>query len=313
MMQTVLGIVFKKKMLFVLAVMFIIMATTNPFFLLPINFTSLFTQVAIYGIAGVGFAFLMITGEIDLSIGTNIALSGIIFVNSEPIVGFWMAFVAALAVGGIIGFVNGMLVTKLKISSFVATLSMMLILNGIALIDPNPSIIRIDSFFAFGNGRIGVFPYIFLVLIALIILAQIILTRTRFGRGMYATGGSADAAMKAGINVAYYKIGAFMLTALAASFAGILLVARIGTASPIFASSAAIATISALVIGGVSLVGGKGDAIDALIGIMIMGLVTNAIVLYRLSPVSELWIRGAILIVVVSIDAIFRKREVYKL
>ena len=300
----------RRKMLFVLFAMFIIMSAASPFFLRRANLTAVFAQIAIYGVASVGMAFAIICGELDLSIGPVMALSGIILVQTEARAGFGPALIAALAVCACIGLLNGWLVTGVRISSFVTTLATMLAISGVALlVQPAPTPIRIDAFLEFGSGRIGVFPYIFIVFIGFIILAQIVLCRTRYGRNIYAAGGSAEAAAKAGIPVKRYKRSVFLITSLSAAVAGIMLVGRLGSSSAIYASNAALSSISNLVIGGISLSGGRGDAIDALVGIFIMGIVTNALSIFGVSAFNRLWIEGVILIIVVSIDAVMRNRR----
>ena len=309
-MQTVLRTLSKRKMLFVLLGMFVIMSVSSPYFLQGNNISVIFSQIAIYGVASVGMAFAIICGEMDLSIGPVMALCGIILVQMEMRVGFGLAFVIALLACSGIGLLNGWLVTKVRISAFVTTLAMMIAINGVSLlVQPAPVPIRIDIFLELGTGKIGIFPYIFILFVALIIVAQIIMTKTRYGRNIYATGGSVEAAEKAGINVIFFKRSVFLLTSVMAGIAGIMLVSKLGSASATYAPTAALSSISSLVIGGVSLSGGRGDAIDAFVGIFIMGIVTNAISIFGISPFNQLWIEGLILIVVVSADSIMRNRR----
>ena len=309
-MQEVRRFLFRRKMLFVLFAMFVSMSIASPYFLRLNNLSAIFSQIAIYGVAIVGMAFAIICGEMDLSIGPIMALSGIILVQMEMRIGFIPAFAIALLICSCIGMLNGWLVTSIRISAFVTTLAMMIMINGVALlVQPGPVPIRIDAFLRFGSGRIGVFPYTFIVFVGLIIFAQIVLRRTRFGRNIYAVGGSAESASRAGVNVKFYKYSVFLLTSLSAAAAGIMLVGRLGSSSAVYASSAALSSISSLVIGGISLVGGRGDAIDALVGIFIMGIVTNALAIFGISPFNQLWIEGLILISVVSIDAIMRSKR----
>ena len=309
-MQEVRDFLYRRKMLFVFFAMVIAISITSPFFLRPFNLSAIFSQIAIYGVASVGMIFAIICGEMDLSIGPVMALSGIILVQIEMRAGFISAIVVALIVCLCIGLLNGWLVTHIRISAFVTTLAMMIMISGVALlVQPSPTPIRIEAFLNFGSGGIGVLPYIFIVFLGFIILVQIVLRRTRFGRNVYAVGGSAEAATRAGINVKFYKYSVFLLTSLFAAIAGIMLVGRLGSSSATFASTAALSAISCLVIGGVSLIGGRGDAIDALIGIFIMGIVTNALAIFGVSPFNQLWIEGLILIGVVSIDAVLRNRR----
>jgi ribose transport system permease protein len=309
-MQDFLKIFLRRKMFFVLFVMILVMCFSAPVFYKLGNIRNILAQVAVYGVAATGMLFAIICGEMDLSIGSTMAFCGIILVKMTPHVGFIFALILSLAVGGLIGLINGILVAKVKISSFVVTLSMMIILNGISLlVQPTPTVIRIKGFLEFGSGRIGIFPYISLLFLTLIIISQIVLTKTLFGRNMYAVGGKLDAAIKAGINVYRYKLVIFLFTAGTAAVAGIMLVGRIGSSSPIYASDAALSVISSIVIGGVSLSGGTGDAINALIGILIIGVFTNAIAIFGISAFNQLWIKGIILIIVVSVDAYIGNRK----
>lgn len=309
-MQSVIRTIARRKMLFMLLAMIITMSVSAPVFLKANNITGILSQVAIYGIAAVGMTFAIICGEVDLSIGSTMALSGILLVQTEPVVGLGLAIVITLIAAAAIGWINGMLVAKAKISSFVVTLGMMLILNGVSLlIQPAPTPIRIEGFLEFGSGKLIIFPYISLAFLAFIILAQIVLSKTRFGRNIYATGGRLDAAIRAGIDAYRYKEIVFLLTAITAAIGGIMLVGKLGSSSALYASDAGLTVISSLVIGGISLSGGRGDAIDAFIGIFIMGIITNAIAVFGISSFNQLWIRGLILIIVVSLDSYIRNKK----
>jgi ribose transport system permease protein len=309
-MRDLLKAALRRKMLFVLLLMILVMSFSAPVFYKANNIRNILAQVAVYGVAGTGMLFAIICGEMDLSIGPVMAFCGIILVKMTPHIGFLFALIFSLAAGLVIGFINGILVVKAKISSFVVTLSMMTILNGVSLlVQPTPTTIRIKGFLDFGSGRIGVFPYISLLFFGLLLISQIVLTRTRFGRNMYAVGGKLDAAIKAGINAGRYKLLVFVFTSITAAIGGIILVGRLGSSSAIYAGDAALSVISSLVIGGVSLSGGAGDAIDALIGILIIGVFTNAIAIFGISAFNQLWIKGLILIIVVSIDSFINNRR----
>jgi len=299
----------KEKMLSVFIIMFIAMIFLSPFFLTVDNFLDILLQMSAYGIIACGMTIAIICGEFDLSVGSVAALCGLSTVILSEKIGLVPAIICSIILGGIIGLINGLLVSVARINSFVVTLSAMVIYYGVALkvCNGNPIQSSSDIFSEIGNGTLLGVPYPVYVFIIIVVLTHIFLTKTAFGRNIFATGGNYDVAKSTGINVKLYKSSVFVLASLTASIGGILLAARLGTGSPNQAQDAAMTVISAVVIGGTSLVGGQGSVIRTLLGLSILGVLTNALNLLNVYPYLQLALKGIILITVVATDSYYRK------
>lgn len=297
------------KTIFLLLALCIAMSFISPFFLTKFNMSNIMAQVAIYGIISVGMTFAVVAGEFDLSVGALMALSTVIVAKLSPIISVPAAILVALVAGFLVGYANGLMITKLNMSSFVATLGMMIVLSGLNLvIQPEPLRLQSMAMIKFGNGKIAGIPYAFLIFLLCIFVGQFVLKRTRFGLNLYATGGNKDMAQRAGINVASCKIAVMVITSVSAAVAGVLMVARLGSASAVYGATATNDAISNIVIGGTSLAGGTGGMFNTLIGVLLMGVVTNSTTQLGLNPFMQQALSGAILVLVVAIDAYVASR-----
>ena len=297
------AIVRNSKMMIITLLIVVALSLLSPLFLTWGNISNIFTQVSIYGFAAVGMTFAIICGEMDLSIGAVIAFSGMLLVTLEKSMPVGVAILIVLLAGAAIGLTIGFLVTKQKVNSFITTMAAMLVFKSLALLISNSPLRRANKFLkAVGNTKVGIFPLSILILFALILIGQYVLKQTRLGRNMYATGGNINSARLAGIDVDFYKIIAFALTSFMAAFAGVMLTARLGSASAIAADDAAISVISSIVIGGTSLSGGKGSMFRTMNGFFMIGIIVNAINLLRIFSYYQQAIMGLVLIIVVTID-----------
>jgi len=298
------------KMLYVLIAMVAIMSASREYFFTLSNLSDILSQVAIYGIAALGMTFVIISGELDLSIGSCMALSGIVMAQFGHIVGYWVSIPLALIAMLLIGILHAFLITRLRISSFVTTLATMTILKGVALlVQKTPTPLNNPGLQHIGSGNIGIIPIIFIIFVAYMLILDFVLKNTRFGRNTYAVGGNADAATKAGITVIKNKYMVFIIGSFSAGIAGILLSAKLGAASPLYAANAGLSSLSAIVIGGTSMSGGKGGVLNTLIGVLIMGIIQNAIAQFGVTSFYIDMINGLVLIMVVSIDSFLRTRK----
>lgn len=303
--------ILKEKMIMLFMFMFILMSFLSPIFLTPINLVGILNQISIYGIMACGMTIAIINGDFDLSIGSVAALSGLLMVILEMKIGLIPAILVTLGIAFIIGLINGLLVTLGKINAFIVTLGAMTAYYGLALkiCNGNPIQSSSEALSEIGNGTLIGIPYPVLVYFVFVIATQFLLARTKYGRNIYASGGNYEVARLTGINVKFYKISIFVVTALTAAVAGMLLASKLGTGAPNSAQDASMTVISAVVIGGTSLSGGKGSVIRTVLGMMILGILVNTFNLLNVYPYFQMAIKGLILIVVVATDSYFKKQQ----
>ena len=288
----------------VIFVFFIIILHGKGFFTVG-NLMNIARQTSMISIMAIGMTFVLSTGEIDLSIGSIVALSALITALALRNFNIWVAILAGLGTGAIIGLTNGLLVTKARIPSFLVTLGMMGIIAGFARwITHLESVPVVNEFynFIFGSGDIGSFSVLFIWTIVLVVLGQLVLKKTSFGRYTLATGGNKVAANFSGIKVNNIKLTVLVLNGMTAALAGMLYVGRLHGARYTLGEADLMTVIAAVIIGGTSLFGGKGTVIGALIGSLIMGTISNGLVLMGLTVAQQMIFRGVIIIAAVSVN-----------
>jgi len=286
-----------------------VMALVSNTFLTAANIQNIFGQIAINGIVAFGMTYAIICGEFDLSCGSLLAVVTILFIDLSKRAGIPAAVLVCLLTGFVVGLVNGLLVSKLKISAFVVTLGMMVALKGVALSYTQGKPINYinDSLYAFGNGSLwGIQNIVFFFLIVFV-AAEIILRFTKFGRNLYATGGNQTAAKMAGIRVDFYKTSIFVIIGLVTALAGIIMACRTGAGNSLFGGDLSMTVVSAVVIGGSSLSGGRGNAIKTFFGMLVLGVLFNALMILGVQANWQDVIKGAILILVIALDAAFAR------
>jgi ribose transport system permease protein len=254
-----------------------------------------------------GQALVLIAGGIDISVGAVMAMAAALTIGLQPY-GTLTAVIAALAFGAVIGLCNGLLVTRGRIVPFVATLGTMSVVRGMLLTyTEQQPISGIDDAFTFwGGGSIGFVP-VPLVITLLILGALIVfLQRTRAGRNLYAIGGNREAAYLAGIAVDRYLLLAYTLSGTLAATSGVLLASRLNSATVQLGNDSALLAISAALIGGASLLGGRGRMFGAFLGVLALGMLTNGMNLLGVTTYAQIAVRALILITVVALDAFSR-------
>lgn len=301
----------KRKMMLICIAFFGLFGMMNPLIFSGINFSNLMLQVSIYGIVAMGELFVVLTGEMDISVGSIMAMVTLISVNIINKTGsIILGLAAGLIFGLFAGTVSGILVEKLKVDSFIATLAGMSFYRGAAYLIfgtasklcDHPVFHDIAYEKTLGLRNV---TYIFIVLV---IIVQYVVRKTLFGRNICATGGNADTAKYAGINTSFYRIAAFALSGLFASFAGFLLASRMNAGSATLAEDAGLQAISAIVVGGCNMNGGYGDALMAFSGMILIGIITNAMVMLGVSVYLQNMAMGLLLILIVSADRIYQNR-----
>lgn len=297
---------------FILIILIMIMSFANPHFLTADNLETVGRQTAVIGVLSIAQLLVIITGGIDLSVGAILAFSMVISASmlksGYPII---ICILISLAIGAIIGYINGFIVTKMKIQPFIATLGMTGILRGAALIITNglpvSSLPEIIDWF--GNGSILFIPVPIFILVMLIIIFQIVLSKTVFGRRVYALGSNYEATRLSGINVGSHVRTIYMLSGILSAIAGILLMGRLSAAQPTAAIGYESNAIAASVIGGASMLGGVGTVWGAIVGAFIMSILTNGFTLLHVNTFFQQSAIGFILIIAVYFDILQRNNN----
>ncbi len=303
----------------VLAVLCLVASTFSKYFLDFYNLQSLIRDLAFLGLITLGQAILLILGEIDLSLGKISALCGVlagIFMVQLGINPYLSIFLC-LAFGFVFGLLNGLLVTKLRLNSLVVTIGMSGVFGGFNLVFTHGEAITDipKSIYFLGQGYILKVPTPFIIMFATAILVILYARYTKGGRYIYAIGNSKEASLILGIKVDLIKTLAFAFAGLLASAAGILMVARLGTSQPGIGESWPLNSIAGSVIGGISLTGGVGEPLGALLGIGVIIVIQNMIVLFGVSPYWQTVVSGVIVVVAIaigSISAMVSERRVRK-
>jgi ribose transport system permease protein len=272
---------------------------------------SLLLQTSATTIMGIGVTFAIITGGIDLSIGSVIALSGTVAVMAAMAgVPIWLSMIIGLLVGVACGFANGLMITKLKLPPFIATLGMLMVARGVALTITNANAWPApDDFGILGNNTIfgtgpkfpGI-PYPVLIMIAVAIIFSFILGKTRIGRYIYAVGSNEEAARLSGIKVNQVKIVAYIISGLLAGMVGIILASRMVTSQPNSADGYELYAIASAVIGGTSLMGGVGTVLGTVIGSFIIGILNVGLTMSGANYFLQKIVIGLVVIGAVAVD-----------
>jgi len=283
----------------------VIISILSPVFLAPNNIINVIRQTSIYGIIAVGMTFVILTGGIDLSVGSILAVSGAVcagLIHAQLPVAAVIA--AALGVGIAFGVFNGLFITLGKITPFVVTLGMMGIARGITLIYTNgyPISGLPEDFRFVGSGYLFGLPIPVLIFIAVVLVAHFVLTQTRMGRYTYAIGGNEAAVRLSGINANFYKALAYVIAGATAGLSSVILTARLNSAEPVAGNGYELDVIAAVVIGGTSLSGGRGSIWGTFIGALMIGVINNGMNLLGISSYFQLVVKGLIIIGAVWLD-----------
>ena len=308
------AIIGDQKILLIILAIAVVLAVVRPVFISAENLFNILFQVSITSIIGIGMTFLMIGADFDLSVGSNMVFATTVAILLEGS-GLGAGIAAAILASTVAGFLNGVLVAKLRINSFISTLSMMIFLRGLVLILTNKQTISgsSDALFSFGYGNLfGVIPYPVVLAAALLVLFALVLARTVLGRNLYAVGCNEKAARMFGIDVAGLKIFAFSLTGFLCGASGIVLLSRLNSASGTYGIDTNLDVISGVLLGGISLSGGEGSIFKAFQGILLLGVLSNAMILLHVTPYLQQVIKGLMLMAVVSLDSYQAKVAAYR-
>jgi len=295
-----------------LILLIIIVSIVNPVFLEIDNIINILRQMSFTFIIGVAMTFILIGAGLDLSVGSVLALGGVIsglaLLANLPV---WLSIILGILVGVAVGFFNGFVITRFKIPSLIVTLGMMYFARGVVqvLTRGNPVYPLPEKFNFIGQGFIAGIPVVVIVAAVLGIAAHIVLTYTSFGRAVYAVGGNVETARLSGINVVRVQTWAYVLCGAASGLAGVLTAARLASALSNAGTGMELQVIAACIIGGTSMFGGSGSILGTLIGVAFMSVVANGMVLMKISVYYQSMVIGAIIILAVGIDQSNRKRR----
>ncbi|MBM7834189.1 ribose ABC transporter permease [Clostridium sardiniense] len=301
----------KYKSLIGLVLLCIIITFVTPSFLTVANITNVFTQVSVNAIIAVGMTFVILTGGIDLSVGSTLAISGALGASIiKSTNNIFLAIIVAAVVGIAIGLVNGILIAKGKLQAFIVTLATMTIFRGATLVFTNGTPISKlpESFLKIGNAKLGFIPVPVIITIVIAAISIYILSQTRFGRYLYALGGNEESAKLSGINTDKIKVLTYVVSGFVSAIAGVIITSRIGSASPNAGVGFELDAIAAVVIGGTSLAGGEGKISGTIIGALIIGVLNNGLNLMNVSPFYQSIVKGLVILIAVLLDKKSRKK-----
>jgi ribose transport system permease protein len=292
------------------ALLFIVFSVLTSSFYSPGNLLDILLQSSINAMIAVGMTLVVMARGIDLSVGSVVGLTSMITASLLPINPL-LGIVAGIVLGLVCGLINGVLIAKLKLPDFIVTLGMLSIYRGAALIytDGKP-IYGIDATFrAIFAGDVAGIPTPVIFALAIALVAFLVVRYTALGEQIIAVGGNEEAARLAGINIDRVKICVYAISGLLATFAGFVLIGRIGAAEPIGGTGFELQAIGAAVIGGASLFGGEGNPLGALVGALTLGAMQNGLTLLNVPSFWQLVATGVVVIVAVFADQVTRKRR----
>ncbi len=298
---------------FVLIALIVFFALMSENFLTQSNMLNVLRQVSMLGITSVGFVLVMITGGVDLSVGSQITfvniLAATLMVKAgvDPV----LAALISIAAAVIIGFINGIIIIKIGVIPLIVTLAMMNVLRGVSYLmcGGQPVFGFPEQFKELGQGYVGAIPIPVIIMAACFAFGWIFLRKSVPGRRFYAVGGNEEAATLSGINSSRIKLSAYVMCGFFSGLAGIILLSRINSGQPITGQGFEFDVLTAVVLGGVSMNGGEGDMFGAIIGVIIMGMLNNGLLMINMNEYVQVITKGLVLLLAVSLDSIRRKRR----
>lgn len=293
---------------FALVILVVICSLLSPVFFTYNNLMNILLQVCINGILAICMTFVMIGGGFDLSVGSTLSFTGALVIGLQKNVPMVLAVVIALIVGCLVGVINGSIMSKIKGDNgdaFMITFGTQTVLAAATLIYTGGVTLRGSDSAAFtfiGQGFAGPIPMPVLLFVVIALVAQFVLSKTKFGRGVYALGGNYEASRLSGINVKAIKMATYVIAGAGATIAAIITNARIMGASPVQGVGYEFDAITAVIIGGTSLSGGEGSIVKTIIGVLILGIISNIMNLFGFTPHDQYIIKGLIILLAVFAD-----------
>ena len=299
----------KYKSLVGLVLLISIVSILNPAFLSTKNILNILRQTSVNAVIAAGMTFVILTGGIDLSVGSILAISGAVcaslMVSGQNMI---IAVLIAIVIGGAVGFFNGFVIAKGKLQPFIATLATMTVLRGLTLVFTDGKPITLGSgelavaFGQIGGGTMLDIPTPVIIMIAVFLVCGYILNNTKMGRYTYALGSNEEATKLSGLNTDKIKIWVYTISGILASIAGIIITSRLYSAQPTAGTGYELDAIAAVVLGGTKLAGGKGKISGTIIGALIIGVLSNALNILDVSSYYQMMVKGAVILIAVLLD-----------
>jgi ribose/xylose/arabinose/galactoside ABC-type transport system permease subunit len=287
-------------------VLVVVAGLTSDAFLTQDNMTNLARQIVTIGLLSLGMLIVILTAGIDLTVGSVVALTGILSAGLSADMPLPLAILISILAGGACGLASGIFVARFRLAPFVVTLAGLTTIRGLAFVYSQIPIAPTDpDFLWLGSATLGPFPIGFVIMIGGFALGWLFVNLTTTGRGLVAIGGNVEAARLAGINVRGHLVLAYVLSGLCAGLGGVILASRVGIAQPSVGVGFELDAIAACVIGGASLMGGRGSVVGTFGGVLLLGLINNLLNLYNVQSYWQQVLKGAIIVAVV----LARRRE----
>ncbi len=293
------------RSIIILFILMLIASIVSDKFLSITNVFNVIRQITVAGIIACGMTFVILTGGIDLSVGSIVGLVGAVsasVLNSTN--NIVLTILVGLAIGLVCGALNGLFISRFEIPPFIVTLGTMLLLRGCVLVftkgTPIPA--RFEAFQFLGKGEVAGVPVPVLILITVYLIAYFILQHMRLGRSIYAVGGNQEAARLSGIRVKTTLFSAYLINGFLAATAALVLISRLGSAQSTSGEGIEMDAIAAVILGGTSLSGGTGFVLPTVVGAMIMGIIDNVLTLLNFNPHATKIVKGAVIIIAVLVD-----------
>ncbi|GEM88992.1 ABC transporter permease [Oceanithermus desulfurans] len=282
-------------------------AFTSPVFLTKFNLLNILLQSSIQGIIAIGMTFVILTAGIDLSVGSVVALSGVLMAlmlhGGVPV---WAVILINLAFGVAVGVFHGFSITKIGMAPFIVTLATMVMARGLTMVFSDGKTIFDfpPAFEFFGAGQIGPISVAVIIFLLYALVAEVVLRSTVLGRNIYAVGSNIQAAALSGIRTHGVLYFVYIVSGVSCAIAGLVLTGRLGAAMPTAAMGYELDAIAAVIIGGASLMGGKGTIVGTIIGVLLIGVINNGMNLLNVPPFWQSFLKGAVIFLAVMIDSL---------
>ena len=308
---SLLALATKQKAFLAIVGMLAVMAFFPTNFYTAFNLLDMLNSTSILLILAFGVTLTVISGGCDLSIGGILVVAGIIAIKLLDVMPIWAAILCAVAFGAFVGFINGFLVVQQKTEQFIITLGMGMLLTGVAqqLTDARPVPASNPDFMMIGNGDFFGVPYLVIIMLVCFAAAHWLMRYTAYGRNLYAIGGDYEVALYSGINVVRTKWIAFVISGAAAALAGVLLSSKLNTGSSIYGETAALIVNCGVVVGGTSFAGGIGGIPQSALGLLVFGILDNAMNMLGISSYIQILLKGAVIVGIIWMDCFYRKRK----
>ena len=299
-------------LVFIIIAIIVVMRFVSPVFMTSKNIINIVRQISINGIIAVGMTFVILTGGIDLSVGSVVAITSVIVGSMLQGGSNWLvACIVALLISLVFGAFNGFMIAYVGFQPFIATLATVTMGSGIALAysDGKPFTISNESFLKIGQGYLGAIPIPIVLLVIVVAIGLIILKTTTFGRYVFAIGGNKNAAKLSGVRTRRVELMVYVISALCASIVGLILSARISSGQPTAGEGYELDAIAATAIGGTSMTGGVGSLTGTIFGFVLLGLMTNSMNLLNINSFYQEIVKGILIIIAVFLDMTSKNKK----